>query len=56
MEEILLRVAGVRAEMRGGKAVQPFVAGAAAGKIQFLQGALDPHIHRKRGVKAVAEQ
>ena len=36
MEKILLRVAGVRAEMRGGKAPEPRLAGAAARKIEFL--------------------
>jgi hypothetical protein len=33
MEKILLRIAGVRAEVRGGKVAQPLLTGAAAGKI-----------------------
>jgi hypothetical protein len=36
MKKILLRIASVRAEVRGGKVAQPFCAGAAVGEIQFL--------------------
>ena len=56
MEKILLRVAGVRAEMRGGEVAQAFFAGAATREIELLQRAFHPHVHGKRGVKAVGEQ
>ena len=56
MKKILLGITGVRAEMRGGKAAQAWLAGAAAREIKPLQRAFNPDIHGKRGIKSVAEQ
>ncbi len=56
MKKILLGIAGVRAEMRGGKAVQAWPAGAAALEIKPLQRAFNPDIHGKRGIKSVGEE
>ena len=56
MEKILLRIAGMRAEMRGSKATEPLPARAAAWKVEFLQSALNPHVHRERRVETVGEQ
>lgn len=56
MEKILLSVAGVWAEMRGGKAAQAWFTGAAAREIKPLQRAFNPDIHGKRGIKSVGEQ
>ena len=53
MEKILLRVAGARAEMGGGKCYQPLRARATAGKIKFLQGAFNPHIPEKGEILAI---
>ena len=52
MKKILLGVAGVRAEMRGGKTTESLFTGAAAGKIQFLH-ARSIHIQSKQGVVPV---
>jgi hypothetical protein len=56
MKKILLGVTGVRAEMRGGKAAQAWLAGAAAREIKQLQRAFNPDIHGKRGIKSVGEE
>ena len=56
MKKILLGVTGVRAEMRGGKAAQAWLAGAAAREIKPLQRAFNPDIHGKRGIKSVGEE
>ena len=56
MKKILLGITGVRAEMRGGKAAQALLAGAAAREIKLLQRAFNPDIHGKRGIKSVGEQ
>jgi hypothetical protein len=56
MKKILLGVTGVRAEMRGCKATQAWLAGAAAREIKPLQRAFNPDIHGKRGIKSVGEQ
>ena len=56
MKKILLRVTGVRAEMRRGKALKPFGADAAAWEIKFAQRAFDPDVHGKRAVKTIGEK
>ena len=56
MKEILLSVTSVGAEMRGGKAAQALLAGAAAREIKLLERAFNPDIHGKRGIKSVSEQ
>jgi hypothetical protein len=56
MKQILLRITGVRPEMRGGKAAQARPAGAAAREIKPLQRAFNPDIHGKRGIKSVGEE
>ena len=56
MKKILLGIAGVRAEMRGGKAAQALLAGTAAREIKLLQRAFNPDIHGKRGIKAIGEE
>ena len=56
MKKILLRVTGVRPEMRRGKVPKPFFRHAAAWKIEFTQRALDPNVHGKRAVKTIGKQ
>ena len=56
MKKILLRVTGVRAEMRRGKVLKPFGADAAAWEIKFAQRAFDPDVHGKRAVKTIGEK
>ena len=56
MKEVLLRVAGVRPEMRRGKVPKPFVANPAAREIEFTQRTLDPNVHGKGAVKTIGEE
>ena len=56
MEKILLRVTGVRAEMRRSEVMELFGGDAAAWKIKFPQRASNPNVHRKRRIKTAGKQ
>ena len=56
MKKVLLRVSGMRPEMRRGKVLKPFGTDAAARKIKLAQRAFHPHVHRERAIETVGEQ
>ena len=56
VEQILLGVAGVGAEVGFGKMLQAFAFGAAAREVKFLQGFHDPHIYRKGGLEPIRKE
>jgi len=56
MKKVLLRVSGLRPEMRRGKVLKPFGTDAAARKIKLAQRTFDPDIHRECAIEAEGEQ
>ncbi len=56
MEEVLLGVAGVRAEMGCGEVVQFFELRPAAEEIELAEGFHDPNVNRESGLEAVGEE
>ena len=56
MEQILLRVTGVRAEMRGRKLVQSLLADSPPWKIEPLKRSHYPDVHRECRLESVSEE
>src|SRR5258708_2019857 len=56
MKEVLLGIAGVGAEMSGGKFMQLAQTAPASGKIKLPQSLHDPDIHRKSGWETISEE
>ena len=56
VEQVLLRVASVRAKVRVGKLAQPLGAWTAFREVQLLQCAFDPHVDREHLVMTASEE